>query len=405
MNFIIWNNRGVLKPYFQDHIRNLVQEHNPAILVVMETKLGGDRAKAITDRLPFDGAIHTNTIGLSGGLWLLWNADLVEVELLAKTEQEIHVEVKVRASRLTWLFTAIYASPRSEERCILWENLTKVADLHKLPWVIAGDFNEPLIDEDKFGGRGVNINRSLAFKDCLDRCSMVDMGFSGPRYTWSNKRDISNLILERIDRFFMNPDWCVVYPNARVTHLPRCHSDHCPVLMEAAPVSIVKLIKPFRFQEFWLSDTSFPTIVSKAWNGNRDLSESIDYFSKDASVWNKNHFGNIHLRKRRILARIYGTQKALSNNPSSSLICLEKQLFSELETVLDQERDLWLLKSRLNWMIQGDRNTSFYHVSTLARRKRNHIAAVKDEREVWLTEDREVMEHFRAGFQNLYTTA
>ncbi|XP_050242023.1 uncharacterized protein LOC126690976 [Quercus robur] len=327
-----------------DHIRNLVQEHNPAILMVIETKLGGDKAKPITDRLSFDGAIHTNTIGLSGGLWLLWNADLVEVELLAKTEQEIHVEVK-------------------------------------LPWVIAGDFNEPLIDEDKFGGRGVNINRSLAFKDCFDRCSMVDMGFSGPRYTWSNKRDISYLILERIDRFFMNLDWCVIYPNARVTHLPRCHSDHCPVLMEASPVSTVKLIRPFRFQEFWLSDISFPNIVSKAWNGNRDLSESIDCFSKEASVWNRNHFGNIHLRKRRILARIYGTQKVLSNNPSSSLICLEKQLLSELETILDQERDLWLLKSRLNWMIQGDRNTSFYHVSTLARRKRNHIAAVKDERE------------------------
>ena len=56
-------------------------------------------------------------------------------------------------------------------------------------------------------------------------------------------------------------------------------------------------------------------------------------------------------------------------------------------------------------MIQGDRNTSFYHVSTLARRKRNHIAAVKDDREVWLTEDREVMEHFRSGFLTLYTTA
>ena len=101
----------------------------------MEMKLGGDKAKAITDRLPFDGTIHTNTIGYSSGLWLLWNSELVKVELLAKTEQEIHVEVKVRAFRLTWLFSAIYDSPRSEERCILWENLTKVAELHKLSWV------------------------------------------------------------------------------------------------------------------------------------------------------------------------------------------------------------------------------------------------------------------------------
>ena len=174
------------------------------------------------------------------------------------------------------MFFAIYASLRSEERNILWENLTRVAELHNLPWVMVGDFNEPLIDEDKFGGRGVHINRSLAFKDCLDRCSMVDMRFSGPRYTWTNKRDFNNLILEKIDRFFMNPDWCVIYLNARVTHLFRCHSDHCPVPMETLLVRSVKLTSPFRFQEFWLSDISFPTIVSKAWNGNRDLEESID---------------------------------------------------------------------------------------------------------------------------------
>lgn len=78
--------RGALKPSFQSYINELTHKHNPAILVVMKTKLGGRRAKAITDRLPFNGAIHTETIGLSGGLWLLWNSNLVEVEELAKTE-------------------------------------------------------------------------------------------------------------------------------------------------------------------------------------------------------------------------------------------------------------------------------------------------------------------------------
>ena len=91
---------------------------------------------------------------------------------------------------------------------------------------MAGDFNEPLLDEDKFGGREVSINRSPLFKDCLDRCSMMDLGFLGPRYTWTNKRDINNLILERIDRFFMNLEWCTLYLKAKVMHLPRCHSDH-----------------------------------------------------------------------------------------------------------------------------------------------------------------------------------
>ena len=226
MNIVIWNSRGALKPNFQSHVHGLAQIHDPAIFVVMETKLGGDKAREITDRLPFDGAIYTDMIGYAGGLWLLWNSDRVEIQRLASTEQEIHVEVKVRSSNYSWIFFAIYASPRSEERVILWENLAKVDELHNLPWVLAGDFNEPLLDEDKFGGRRVSINRSLLFKDCLDRCSMMDLGFLGPRYTWTNKRDINNLILERIDRFFMNLEWCTLYLEAKVMHLPRCHSDH-----------------------------------------------------------------------------------------------------------------------------------------------------------------------------------
>ena len=184
MNILVWNSRDVLKPNFQEYVRELVRVHNPAILVIMETKLGGEKAKGITDRLPFDGAIHTETIGYAGGLWLLWNSDLVEVVQLADTEQEIHVEVKVIASNLSWILSAVYASPRSAERYILWENLIKVVGLHNKPWVIAGDFNEPLLGEDKFGGRPVSISRSLLLKDCLDKCNMVDMGFSGPRYTW-----------------------------------------------------------------------------------------------------------------------------------------------------------------------------------------------------------------------------
>ena len=119
MNIIAWNCRRALKPTFQGHIHDLVHNHDPAIMIVMETKLGGSRAKEITDRLLYDGALHTDTIGYAGGLWLLWNSDKVEVEALAKTKQEIHVKVKVRSLNLTWLLSAIYASPRSEERCIL----------------------------------------------------------------------------------------------------------------------------------------------------------------------------------------------------------------------------------------------------------------------------------------------
>jgi len=144
-------------------------------MIIMETRIGSERAKEITNKLPFDGAIHMDTIGYVGGLWLMWNTEKVHVTQLAESEQEIHVLVKVISSNLDYILTAIYASPRFCERCILWNNMKNVANLHDKPWFIASDFNEMLVDGDKFGDRIVSANQSLIFKECLDRCYMIDL--------------------------------------------------------------------------------------------------------------------------------------------------------------------------------------------------------------------------------------
>lgn len=56
-------------------------------------------------------------------------------------------------------------------------------------------------------------------------------------------------------------------------------------------------------------------------------------------------------------------------------------------------------------MILGDRNTSFYHVSTLARRKHNLITAIKNYVGEWLTEGKEAANQIREGFIKIYTTS
>ena len=45
MNIIVWNSKGALKPNFQRHVRELVRNYNPDIMVIMETRIGGDRAR------------------------------------------------------------------------------------------------------------------------------------------------------------------------------------------------------------------------------------------------------------------------------------------------------------------------------------------------------------------------
>ena len=115
MNIICWNCKRALNPRFRKTMDSLMSKFNPSIVIVTETRIGGQRAKDITDRLPFDGAIHTDTIGYAGGLWLLWNSKVVEVTQLVKIEQEIHVIVKVLSSNFSWILSCINASPRFAE--------------------------------------------------------------------------------------------------------------------------------------------------------------------------------------------------------------------------------------------------------------------------------------------------
>ena len=155
---------------------------------------------------------------------------------------------------------------------------------------------------------------------------MVDLGFLGQRYTWTNKRGISGLIQECIDRFFVTPNWWHLYPEAQVTHLTRRHFDHCPIVLDSNPRRSMQRPRPFVFQSFWLSDTSFPGVVPSCWQAGSSLAKAIENFAKKTTTWNKTHFENVFAKKRRILARLNGVQRAITISPTSFLLQLESNL-------------------------------------------------------------------------------
>ena len=369
MNILMWNYRGALNPDFKRRVFEMAMNHRPSIMVITKTRVGGSKAEKIIDELPFDGFITTDTIGHAGGLWILWRSEDAEVKLLSATEQEIHVTIKVCASNLSWLFTTIYASPRLTKQRIMWSNIEKVGQLHNLPWLMIGDFNEVLGGEDKFGGNQINLNRALEFKACLDSCNFVDLGSADPKYTWTNKRQISDLILERLDRCFTNPIWRILYLEAVVTHLPRTFFYHHLVLIELWKPNANGLERPFRFQTMWLLHHDFHRIVREAWPEGVPLKVATTNFTRKAKKWNYEVFGNLFARKKRVLAKLNGTQKALAENPTESFIRLENQLIEEYSFILLQEEELWALKSRINVVAFRDRNTSYFHVNTVVRDK------------------------------------
>lgn len=209
---------------------------------------------------------------------------------------------------------------------------------------------------------------------------LIELEFSGPSHTWACGLSEDTRKSARLDRSLCNADWSTRFSNASVKHLPAIQSDHCPLLISPngfAPISALN--KPFWFQAAWMTHEQFDDFVKNKWSNEIPLVPFLKTFSHELQSWNKEVFHNIFQKKRELFARIGGIQKKLAFNHDRGLIKLEGKLRRELDEVLYREELLWYQKSRADWIKNGDRNTSYFHLSTVVRRWRNKIVALKDD--------------------------
>lgn len=253
-----------------------------------------------------------------------------------------------------------------------------------VPWQNIGDFNCVLDDEERSSNKGA----SSCFQEWTNRKGMINLGYVGAVYTWSHGVSVPNPRVAHLDRAMCDDVWRRLYRSARVKHLPHCHSDHCPLLLELEEVGAIRLgARPFRFEATWMTSPAFEDLLKKEWMRDNTLSFALRELSK-LQGWNMTTIGNIFKRKKRSELRIGGEQRALARRMTGYLLSLERELKEERSLILRQVELLWLQKSRNEWWKSGDGNTKFFHTSTLIRRRRNKVEVLLNNEGRWI-EDKE----------------
>ncbi|KAF7843712.1 reverse transcriptase [Senna tora] len=317
-----WNARGAAGPGFKRVFREMMLRYKPTVVLVTETRVAWERANKIIDALDFNNFYRVDPMGYAGGMWLLWNEDAVKVTIGGFAFQEIHASIKVN-NLDPFLLSCVYASPDRARRKILWENMKNLAATHSLPWLVCGDFNEVMSQDEKWGIRPASDSRIREFKDCVDTCGLFDLGYVGQKYTWCNKRD-GNLVYCRLDRFLANGEWVNSFPNSVNHHLPRIKSDHCPILLNYSPDPTPTLKRPFRCEKIWLNQPGFANIVREVWRDPIPIDPALISVKNRALRWNRISFGNIHSKKNLLIKRLEGIARAPF--PTESLFRLAKTL-------------------------------------------------------------------------------
>lgn len=107
MKILCWNSQGAARPQFREDIMDIVRLHDPMLIFITETRVPTDRADSIWEDLKFDSATGIDAIGLSGGIWVLWDSARIYVEIPPHGQQALHLLVKVisipKFSKFTWL--------------------------------------------------------------------------------------------------------------------------------------------------------------------------------------------------------------------------------------------------------------------------------------------------------------
>ncbi|KAJ3708440.1 hypothetical protein LUZ61_012145 [Rhynchospora tenuis] len=263
---------------------------------------------------------------------------------------------------------------------------------------VMGDFNEILGSNEKFGGSSRTKPHTVDFQNFLYDSGLVDVGYKGPAFTWTNKRHVSEAIYQRLDRVLVTTDWLHMYPNAYVNHLPMIHSDHCPILLRAKKPP--EKANNFRIENWWLLDQTFHDDWVRTWNqeAGRPWKQKWVAVKDSMKKWAS---ANLTPKKKleKIAAKILNVQ---TQHPAVRDHALEGRLLHEYEVVEEQANVYWKQRSRLQWENEGDRNTRFFHTVATNRRRHNLITMVKKDDGQLTGEEKIIREKFLQYFRDLY---
>ncbi|GJU18478.1 hypothetical protein Tco_1146444 [Tanacetum coccineum] len=267
-----------------------------------------------------------------------WNDDLVDVMIMAQTNQVMHVQANIRADNKALFYSIIYADNYYVAQRALWNNFVGHASLMRdKPWVILGDFNAALnLEDHSCGGYQPDI-AMREFKEFVQRIKVMDVNATGLPFTWNQKPKGSKGILKKIDRIMCNHPFLDNFLGSFAIFQPYRIFDHSPCVLRIPKGLKTPLRKLLHDQ------------------------------------------GNLHDRVNRLHVELDEAQKAIDHNPSCSLLRDEHAhyLLSFKEASLDKERFL-RHKSKIEWLNAGDANTAYFHRIVKSKCARNRIEMVRD---------------------------
>ncbi|KAK6146094.1 hypothetical protein DH2020_019963 [Rehmannia glutinosa] len=200
------------------------------------------------------------------------------------------------------------------------------------------------------------------FNKLISDCGLIDLGCTGPTlHTW-----VRNNLFERLDKVLLSPDWNTLFDKTYVTHLARVWSDHAPLLVQTV-MNVQKPPSRFRYMKMWVNHHYFLDNIKEVLEGPTGTFGMLNLHLKMIRVkqrlqwWNKRVFGNVFDNLKKAEMTVKNAESIYDHSPSPEHLIDLKKAIAELTLATKIEEDFWHQKSSCKWIVEGERNTKYFH--------------------------------------------
>ncbi|KAG5620988.1 hypothetical protein H5410_006206 [Solanum commersonii] len=328
---LFWNVRSVRSQNSFHKIQMLHRHHKFNIIALMEPFQNADNIQRFKRRLGMECSNYNCN------------------EVLVDFDQMLTLKLLFLENNQYLIISIMYAKCDAEARIQLWNDIYCISnDIQNSPWLIGGDFNVIMSDEEKIGSLPVYPNEYEDFAFCVNSCDLEEVNFKGSPFTWWNGRIDDQCIFKRLDRYMMNQVGLGYFGLVESEHLARTGCDHAPMLLTCGQKTDV-VRRPFRFLKFWSEHAEFQHVMKDSW-----ISEEADLSINEEVV--------------RVKEALFETSPTAGN----------REILQKTQAELKKQ------KTCIQWFTEGGKNTRFFHNKVRGKRKRLSINRIQNKDGEWV---------------------
>ncbi|KAK1347352.1 hypothetical protein POM88_055042 [Heracleum sosnowskyi] len=249
-------------------MKELLRDNKVGLCSILETRVAKTRVGKVFNNMFRHWIWFSNVESCAKNCRIVvgWDPNFFEVMHLFETDQVIHCLVKQKSSGEHFYCSFIYAANDHVPRRDLWHSLEVFKNLvGDFPWVLLGDFNAMLKEEESAGGIIGHSPAISEFCGCISKIEVVDLHSTGMRFTWAGSPQGVGVV-RKLDRVLINGAFLQKFRYSKARFLAPKSSDHSPAILEFGNQVGCHRRSSFKFQNFLAYRKKFLDLVRSGWN-------------------------------------------------------------------------------------------------------------------------------------------